>query len=75
MTKEARAAARRSFAVDVDFENAHAAILSESSQVLDMKNIRNFSARRRIWREAVSAYHVCDALVAKKALLRALYGF
>ena len=75
ITKEARAAACRSFAVDVDFENAHASILSNSIQELDMKNVRNSIARHRLWREAVSSYHMCDALVAKKVLLRALYGF
>ena len=74
ITREPRAAACRSFAVDVDFENAHASILSNSIQGLDMKNVRNFSDRRRLWREGVSEYHMCDALLAKKVLLRALYG-
>ena len=48
ITKEARSAACRSFAVDVDFEHAHSSILCNIMQELDMKNVRNFSAWHRL---------------------------
>ena len=75
ITKEERSAARRSFPIDVDFENAHASTLISSIQGLAMKNVRNFIAWPRRWREALASYHMCNAASAKKLLLRALYGF
>ena len=75
ITKEARSAACRSFAVDVDFENAHAPTLSNSIQALAMKNVRKFIARHRLWRQAVDSYHTRDDASGEKVPLRAIYGF
>ena len=66
ITTEARAAACSSFYIDVDFRNAHASILSNSIRGLAMGNFRNFIAWRRLWREAVASYHICDDAEAER---------
>ena len=74
LTKEARSAACKNFALGVDMENAHTACVLLLAADLALKWPRRYRTHTSAWREAVARYYDVSPVEAKKILLKAMHG-
>ena len=74
LTKEARSAARKNFALGDDMENAQTACAQLLAADLALKWPRRYRTHTSAWREAVARYYDVSPVEAKKILLKAMHG-